>query len=121
MCFKFLEHLYRYSSGILKKEHITGVDVTYINNEIDNFLKRLDPAEAALYDKAGALSKIGKIEEETRADKAVNVSKVLLKSQYKLLSLFWGEKDDGHIQRFNRISEFNERIKKIIIVLDLSQ
>ena len=118
LCFKFLEHLYKYSSGILKKEHIEDVDITYINNEVANFVRRLNPEETATYDKAGVLSKIEKIREETAGDKAVNVSKMILKSRFKLLGALFGGKDDAHVQRFNKISEFNERIKKIIVVLE---
>jgi hypothetical protein len=118
MCFKFLEHLYNYSSGILKKEHISDVDITYINNEVDNFFRRLILEEAATYDKTGVLSKVEKIKEETTADKAANLSKMLLKSRFKLFGALFGTKDDAHIQRFNKITEFKERIKKVIVILE---
>jgi hypothetical protein len=121
MCFKFLEHLYKYSAGILKKEYINDTDITYINNEVDNFFRRLDPQEAAEYDKTGVLSKIEKIKEETMGNKVANLSKMVLKIKYKLLGALLGAKDDEHVQRFNKISEFNERIKKVIAVLEFGQ
>jgi hypothetical protein len=121
LCFKFLEHLYKYSSGILKKQHIEEVDIRYINNEVDNFLKRLDPAVAAGYDKAGALSKVAKIKEENHADKALNVSKSLLKARYSLLNIFTRQPDDAHLQRYAKVAEFTETVKKVIIVMDLAQ
>ncbi|GEM_PF-4077831 len=121
LCFKFLEHLYKYASGVLKKERIEAVDITYINNEVGNFLGRVKPELTAGYDKAGALAKIEKIPEETGKDKALNVSKFLIKARIPLLRLFMGDEDDAHAQRAAKVDAFRERVKKVITVMELAQ
>ena len=103
----------------MKKPQINEVDITYINTEVDNFLKRIDPIVSAEYDKAGALSKVEKIKVETGVDKSMNLTKSLLKSKFHLLGALFGNKDDAHAQRHAKISEFNDRIKKVIVILDL--
>jgi hypothetical protein len=120
LCLKFLVHLYKFSSAILKKPHIDEVDITYINNEVENFLKRIDPGVAKHYDKLGALGKIGKIKQETKTDQAANLAKFLLKLKFKWLEIFMGHKNDAHVQRHRKISEFNETVKKVVGVVEYS-
>jgi hypothetical protein len=43
-----------------------------------------------------------------------------LRNRSSFFGLFGGAKDDGHAMRYERISEFRERIKKIIFVLDMA-
>lgn len=120
LCLKFLAHLHKYSGDLLKKDLILAQDVAYLNNEIEVFRKRMDAAQAAAYDTSGALAKVTRVEEETGTGKAVNLSMTLIKHKFPLLKLFWGEKDEGHQIRYERIAEFRERIKKIIFVLDMA-
>lgn len=118
LCLKFLVHLYKYSQTMLAKPRIEEVDVVYINNEVDNFRKRLDREETKEYDKLGALDKVATIPLETVGDKAVNASLFLVKAKFKVLSLLTGSNDDAHRKRFEKISAFNEDIRKIIALLE---
>lgn len=120
LCIKFLVHLHKFSSAILKKPHIDEVDITYINNEVENFLKRIDPETTKRYDKLGALGKIGKIKQETKADQAANIAKFLLKLKFKWLEMFMGRKNDAHAQRHRKIAEFNETVKKVVGIVEYS-
>lgn len=120
LCLKFLVHLHKFSLTILKKPHIDEVDITYINNEVENFLKRIDPEVIKQYDKLGALGKIGKIKQETKVDQAANISKFLLKIKFKWLEIFMGHKNDAHVQRHQKITEFNETVKKVVGVVEYS-
>ena len=118
MCLKFLVHLYKFSQRTLAKTHIDAVDITYINNEVENFHRKIDHKIASLYDKSNALAVVENITQETVADKAMNISLFLLKSKFKVLKLFFGAKDDAHQKRFEKVSEFNEKIKKVLAVLE---
>lgn len=120
LCLKFLAHLHKFSGDLLRKDLILSQDVAYLNNEISLFRSRLDPAQAAAYDVTGALGKVERVEEETGAGKALNVSKTLLKHRFPLLGLIWGHKDDGHQLRYERVAEFRERVKKVLFVLDMA-
>lgn len=41
LCLKFLAHLHKFSGDLLRKELILAQDVSYLNNEIEVFRKRI--------------------------------------------------------------------------------
>jgi hypothetical protein len=121
LCLKFLVHLHKYSTSVLQKPHINETDITYINNEIENFLRKLDKGAAAEYDAAGALNAIQKIPAESMGDKAVLVSKFVLKAKFKWIHLLFGGKDEAHLKREAKVSEFREKVKKVLAVIEYSR
>jgi hypothetical protein len=118
LCLKFLVHLHQYSTTMLRKPHIEAQDLGYINNEVEVFRKRLDKEAAKAYDPAGALDAIGKIPEESHADKARYLSKFLLKHKFGWLSILMPGKDDAHVQREAKILEFRETVKKVLALIE---
>ena len=119
LCLKFLVHLYRYSDSVARKARINEADLVYINNEVDQFLARLDKERAKAYDPAGALEKIARIPLESAREKAVMFSKFLLLAQNKWLTLFFGKKDDAHENRLEKVGEFKERVRKVIALIEM--
>jgi len=118
LCLKFLVHLHRFASTVARKDHINEVDITYINNEVANFLSRLDPKAAAVYDKAGALQAVARIPEESAADKAFMISKHILKAKARWLPLLGAQKDEAHEHRKAKVEEFREKVRKVIALLE---
>lgn len=121
LCLKFLVHLHKCASAVLQKEHIKEIDITYLNNEVDNFHRKLDMGKAREYDASGALGAIRKIEEESAGDKAVYLSKFLLKGKFDWMSSLFGSKDEAHVQREAKVSEFKERVKKVLALVEYSR
>jgi hypothetical protein len=119
LCLKFLVHLYRYSDSVARKPRINEADLVYINNEVDQFLARLDRGKSKVYDPAGALEKIARIPLESAREKAVMFSKFLLLAQNKWLTLFFGKKDDAHENRLEKVGEFKERVRKVITLIEM--
>jgi hypothetical protein len=119
LCLKFLVHLYRYSDSIARKSRINEADLVYINNEVDQFLSRLDREKSKAYDPAGALERIVRIPLESAREKAVMLSKFVLLSQNKWLTLFFGRKDDAHENRLEKVGEFKERVRKVITLIEM--
>ena len=115
LCLKFLVHIHKYSTEIMKKDYINEVDLTYINNEIDNFKNRLG-SDRQNYDKNGLLNGIEKIDQETKVDKVSNILGMILRSRTAIMNI--GKKDSEHEKRFDKISEFREKLKKIIFIIE---
>jgi hypothetical protein len=118
LCLKFLVHLHQYATSVLRKPHIEAEDLMYINNEVEVFRKRLDKGMAVAYDPAGALDAIAKLQEESAGDKAMHVSKFLLKQKFRWLNVFLGAKDDAHAAREAKVLEFRENVKKVLALIE---
>lgn len=120
LCLKYLEHLYRYSSSMLTRDNINEIDITYINNEVDRFLQKLDMEQSRSYDPANALGKLEKIPQDGMVKKAVGVVTFLARMRIQMLNMAFGGKGDEYMKRHRKISEFKERVRKIIAIIDFS-